>query len=92
VRDAAVSAPTPASGVAPLDVRVRRVLEHRWLRDGQARQLIAQSNARRGGFYRSHFGADSADPLEYHVTVNSGRLGPAAVDVVADVAQRFWSR
>jgi CMP/dCMP kinase len=33
--------------VAPMDVRVRRVMEHRWLREKQARQLITQSDAQR---------------------------------------------
>ena len=28
----------------------------------------------------------------YHVTVNTGRLGPLAVDLVAMAAQRHWAR
>jgi cytidylate kinase len=78
--------------VAPLEDRVRRVMAHRWLREGPARQLIAQSDARRRRFCASYFGADWSSPLEYHVTVNSGRLGPAAVDLVALTAQRHWGR
>jgi cytidylate kinase len=78
--------------VAAMEVRVRRVMEHRWLREDQARQLIAQSDAQRRGFYQSYFGADWASPLEYHLTVNSGRLGPAAVDAVALAAERHWAR
>jgi cytidylate kinase len=76
--------------VAPPELRVRRVMEHRWLREQGARQLIAQSDSQRARFYESYFGADWASPLEYHVTVNSGRLGPAAVDLVADAARRSW--
>jgi cytidylate kinase len=78
--------------VAPPEARVRRVMEHRWLREGPARQLIAQSDRQRRRFYEGYFGADWADPLEYHVTVNSGRLGPAAVDLVARAAERQWQR
>jgi cytidylate kinase len=77
--------------VAPTPIRVRRVMEHRWVREAQARQLIADSDNQRRRFYESYFGADWADPLEYHVTVNSGRLGPAAVDLIADVAGRYWT-
>jgi cytidylate kinase len=77
--------------VAPAETRVQRVMEHRWLREGPARQLIAQSDAQRSGFYQNSFGADWASPLEYHLTVNSGRLGPAAVDVVAAAAEQHWS-
>jgi cytidylate kinase len=78
--------------VAAPEVRVRRVMEHRWLREGPARELIAQSDSQRRRFYESHFGADWADPLEYQVTVNSGRLGPAAVELVACAAGRHWAR
>jgi len=77
--------------VAPMPVRVRRVMEHRWVREAQARQLIAASDTQRRRFCQSYFGADWADPLEYHVTVNSGRLGPLAVDLVADAAERSWA-
>jgi cytidylate kinase len=69
--------------VAPLESRVRRVMEHRWQREAGARQLIADSDTKRRRFYERWFGADWADPLEYHITVNTGRLGPEAVDLVA---------
>lgn len=78
--------------VAPLSVRVRRVMEHRWVREGPARKLIAASDEQRGRFYESYFGASWADPLEYHVTVNSGLLGPSAVDLTAFAAGQHWIR
>jgi cytidylate kinase len=76
--------------VAPMEVRVRRVMEHRWLREGPARQLIADSDGARRRIHDDFFGADWADPLEYHLTVNSGLLGPADVDLVALAADRHW--
>jgi cytidylate kinase len=76
--------------VAPPEERVRRVMEYRWLREGPARQLLAQSDGWRRRFYESYFGADWADPLEYHLTANSARLGPATVALVAGAAERFW--
>ena len=78
--------------VARLETRIRRVMEHRWLREEPARQLIARSDERRRRFHESYFGADWADPREYHLTVNSARLGPAAVDLVAAAALRHWNR
>ncbi len=78
--------------VAPMDVRIRRVMDHRWVREEVARQLIDQSDRQRYGFYDGYFGADWASPLEYHLTVNSGRLGPSAVDLIADLASRHWER
>ncbi len=77
--------------VAPEVERVRRIMEHRWLREAPARQLIAESDSRRRRFYADSFGADWSDPLEYHLTVNTARLGPAAVDLVALAAGRHWS-
>jgi cytidylate kinase len=76
--------------VAPMDVRVRRVMEYRWLREGPARQLIADSDSARRRFYESCFSADWVDPLEYHLTVNSALLGPVGVDLVALAARRHW--
>jgi CMP/dCMP kinase len=78
--------------VAPMAVRVQRVMEHRWLRQEPARKLMAESDRQRSRFYQDYFGADWSDPLEYHLTVNSGRLGPAAVDLVAFAAERRWER
>jgi cytidylate kinase len=78
--------------VAPRETRVRRVMEHRWLHEEPARQRVAQSDEQRRRFHESYFGADWADPLEYHLTVNTGRLGPAAVDLVAAAAARHWGR
>jgi cytidylate kinase len=77
--------------VASMDIRLRRVMEHRWVREKQARQLIAESDAARQRFYESYFGADWSSPLEYHMTVNSGRLGPTAVDLIAFAAERHWT-
>jgi cytidylate kinase len=78
--------------VAPMSVRVQRVMEHRWLRQEPAKKLIAQTDQQRRRFYQDYFGADWSDPLEYHLTVNTGRLGPAAVDLLAFAAGRFWAR
>jgi cytidylate kinase len=78
--------------VAASEVRVRRVMEHRWLREQPARQLIAQSDAQRRQFYEAGFRADWSDSLEYHITVNSGRLGPAAVDLITLAAEDHWGR
>jgi cytidylate kinase len=78
--------------VAPLETRLRRVMEHRWVLEGPARQLITQSDERRHDFVRGAFGADWADPKEYHLTVNTGRLGPMAVELVAAAAQLHWTR
>jgi len=78
--------------VAPMPIRLRRVMEYRWVRESVARKLVAESDAQRRSFYEGYFSVDWASPLEYHVTVNSGRLGPAALDLVSFAAERHWSR
>jgi cytidylate kinase len=78
--------------VAPMPVRLRRVMEYRWVRERVAKKLVAESDDQRRSFYEGYFGVDWANPLEYHITVNSGRLGPAALDLVSFAAERHWSR
>lgn len=78
--------------VAPMSVRIRRVMEHRWVQESVARKLIAESDARRNHFYESYFGADWSSPLEYDLTANSGRLGLAALDAAAVAGELHWQR
>jgi CMP/dCMP kinase len=77
--------------VATTPIRLRRVMEYRWLAEGPARKLIADSDHRRRRFHRDYFEFDWSDPLGYCVTVNTGRLGHGAVDLVARAAERFWA-
>jgi cytidylate kinase len=77
--------------VATPGVRLRRVMEHRWLAEDAARKLIEKTDAWRRQFYETFFGADWASPLGYHITMNTGRLGPAAIDLVAFLAGRHWA-
>jgi len=77
---------------APMPIRLRRVMEYRWVRESVAKKLVTDSDSQRHSFYESYFGVDWASPLEYQITVNSGRLGPAALDLVSFAAERHWSR
>jgi len=78
--------------VAPMPIRLRRVMEYRWVREGVAKKLVAESDAQRRSFSAAYFGVDWAGPLEYHITVNSGRLGPVALDLVSFAAEHRWKR
>jgi cytidylate kinase len=78
--------------VAPPAVRCRRVMEYHWVREAVAKKQMAESDAQRRRFHESYFGIDWSNPLEYHITVNSGRLGPMALELVAAAAERHWSR
>ncbi len=78
--------------VAELGVRLRRVMEHHWLAEEAARSLLDQTDSRRRQFYQTFFGVDWTSPLGYHLTVNTGRLGPRAVDLIIVLANRHWAR
>jgi cytidylate kinase len=77
---------------APMPIRLRRVMEYRWVRQSVATKLIEASDAQRRSFYEGYFGVDWTSPLEYQITVNSGRLGPAAADLVTLAAARYWGQ
>ena len=78
--------------VAPMAVRCRRIMEYRWVRKAVAKKQVAESDAQRRRFHESYFGIDWSNPLEYHITVNSGRLAAVALDLVSLAAERHWSR
>jgi hypothetical protein len=67
-------------------------MEHRWVREAVAKKLVAESDSQRRRFYEGYFGRDWSNPLEYHITVNSGRPGPTALDLVTLAAVRHWRR
>jgi cytidylate kinase len=78
--------------VAPMAVRCRRVMEFRWVREAVAKKLIAESDSQRRRFHENYFGTDGTNPLEYDITVNSGRLATTALDVISIAAGCHWSR
>jgi CMP/dCMP kinase len=78
--------------VAPITARKRKISEHRFLKEDQLRKVIAESDAQHRDFYQTYFKADWSSPLDFDMTVNCGRLGPAAVDLAAVAAQCHWQR
>jgi cytidylate kinase len=78
--------------VAPITARKRKVSEHRFLREDHMRRMIAESDNQQRDFYQTYFKTDWSSPLEFDISVNCGRLGPAAVDLVALAAQCHWQR
>jgi len=78
--------------VADMQVRLRRIMEHRWLAEDAARALMAQTDLQRGLFYQGFFGVDWTNPLGYHMTVNTGRLRPQGVNLITLLAQQHWAR
>jgi cytidylate kinase len=69
--------------IAPLDIRVRNVaLAYRATTD-EAKRRVIQRESRRKAFVRHSFNADIADPINYNMTLNTGKMTiEAAVEAV----------
>jgi cytidylate kinase len=61
--------------VAPLEPRIRAVMEHEGLSEPEARHRIATVEADRRAFLMKHFHADLADPTTFDLVVNTAVLG-----------------
>ncbi|MGQ9858707.1 MAG: cytidylate kinase family protein [Thermodesulfobacteriota bacterium] len=57
---------------APLEMRVRVVAELFGETEAKARKRIHHVDTERGEFVRQAFGVDWADPLQYHLLINTG--------------------
>jgi cytidylate kinase len=61
--------------VAPLETRVRSVMEREGLVEREARRRIVSVEADRKAFLMKHFHADFADPTTFDLVVNTAALG-----------------
>ena len=61
--------------VAPLETRVRAVMEREGLGEREARRRIVSVEADRKAVLMKHFHSDFADPAAFDVVVNTGVLG-----------------
>jgi hypothetical protein len=61
--------------VAPLEARVRAVMESERLNEREARRRIVSVEADRKAFLMKHFHADFADPTTFDLVVNTSVLG-----------------
>ncbi|GHV43776.1 phospholipid-binding protein [Spirochaetia bacterium] len=72
--------------VAPYEIRAERVKSYFHCDDKRARQIIEQSDHDRIGFHRYFFDIEWKDPGNYHLSINTGCLPPAAC---ANIAKNF---
>ena len=61
--------------VAPLEPRVRAVMEREGLAEREARHRIVSVEADRRAFLMKHFHAELADPINFDLVVNTAVLG-----------------
>jgi cytidylate kinase len=65
--------------VAPLETRVRAVMEREGFGEHEARRRIVSVEADRKAFLMKHFHADFGDPTTFDLVVNTAALGVDAV-------------
>ena len=65
--------------VAPLDTRVRNVIEKLGLSEQQAREHIVKTEQEHELFVREHFLTDIKDATHYHITINTALVKPEVI-------------
>lgn len=65
--------------VAPLETRVRNVIEKLGLSEQQAREHIAKTEQEHELFVREHFLTDIKDATHYHITINTALVKPETI-------------
>jgi len=60
--------------VAPLEMRVKRVMESLKVEEKNAKKEIAGSDSRRCEFIKRYFKTQLEDPVNYHLVINTGYL------------------
>jgi hypothetical protein len=76
--------------VAPLNARVRHVADARQVSQRQAASLIEAEDAAKARYIRRNFKIRLQDPLQFHLTINTGRVDFAvAARLIADIV---WNR
>jgi len=78
--------------IADMAFRIQRVMKIRWVNEGPAREIIRQNDHDRAAFHRHYFKADWHDPLNYHLVLNTSRLGiEGVIETLVMVARKRWS-
>lgn len=77
--------------VAPILFRVQRTVDRLGITPDRARKIIDDMDSHRERYHREYYDRDWHDPLNYHMTLNTGRLGMAGASaVVATRAKQTW--
>ena len=71
--------------VAPLDVRVRNVIEKLGLSEKQAREHIAKTEHEHRLLVREYFLTDIGDATHYHITINTALVKPETIVEIVKV-------
>ena len=74
--------------VAPLEMRVNEVIQHRDVSTEQAQKLVEQHDEWRQNYLRNFHQVDCDDPLLYDLTINTEKVDPeAAVKLLVNLVR-----
>lgn len=79
--------------VAPVEIRIERIAGRLGVPLGDAKKLVHESDARRSKYHKEYYGRDWADPVNYHLVINTGYLGldGTADLIVREAGRRGWA-
>jgi len=79
--------------VAPVGIRVERIAGRLGVPLDEAKKLVHESDGRRSKYHKEYYGRDSADPVNYHMVLNTGYLGldGTADLMVREAGRRGWA-
>ena len=75
--------------VAPMTVCAERIAGRLSISVEDAKKLIQETDARRSRYHKEYYGREWSDPVNYHMTLNTGLLG---IDGAADLIMREAGR
>ncbi|MFG0264110.1 MAG: AAA family ATPase [Rhodopirellula sp. JB055] len=79
--------------VAPLKLRIQRVMSERHLSEREARHWVLNRDRQRRNYIREHFRQDESDPHLYDLVLNVGIVSlDEAADIIIDSSRRLTDR
>lgn len=77
--------------VAPIPVRIERIVERLGVDDAEAERQLRASDANRSRYHSHYYGRDWNDATHYHMVLNTGAMGlDGATTVIIGRAKTVW--
>lgn len=77
--------------IAPLETRVQHIMARNQLDQPAALKWVRQTDRNRQRYLKAHFHTDIADPLQYDLVINTGRIPPPVVAHLIGEAVVQWA-
>ena len=76
--------------VSPLEQRIQHIAQYFHMDHEAALKFVHEADRGRARYVRKHFHHDVNDPLHYHLTINTGRIGfEAAAEMIEHAVRRM---